>query len=400
VITAVWLLAPNVPVIITHPVTVLTVAKLKTALAEPFPMVTLAGTPSAGLLLVSATVDVPTLGADSVAVQLPDSPGTIVEGVQVRLDNSATSDSEIEKVCEVPFNLAVRTAIEAAAKVPDFATNEPEDKPPDTVIVPLGRVSAALLLDSVIDAVLPCGTGFVRVMVQVVDVCGSIAPAAQASEDTPSGAVREIVAVADVPFKVPVKVAVWFALTVPVETLKVPDAAPAGTVTLAGAINTGEALFVNIATVPPASAPSERFKVQVALALEASVAAEQLSPVMVGGGSSVRVAVAAGPFKAPVRVAIWFFVTVPTETVNVAVVAPAVTVTDAGTVRVPVALLVRVTREPPGSAGFDSVTEHVVVPFEERVVNVHASPLTVGGFSSDIATVAVDPLSDAVRVAV
>ena len=399
VITAVWLLVPRVLVRITHPLTVLAVVKSKFALVEPFPMPTLVGTVNAGLLLVKATVDTPILGAVRVAVQLPEPPGETVEGVQLRPDSKAGSDKEMETVCDVPFSFAVTTALEGAANVPACAANEPEDTPLDTVIAP-GTVSAALLLDNAIDAVVPGGTGLVRLTVQVVEACASSVPAAQVSEDIPAGMMREIVAVAAVPFKVPVKVAVWFAATVSVETLNEAAAAPADTVTDDGAVNAGEALFVNVTTAPPESAPSDRVTVHVAFAFEESVVAVQFSPVTVGGGSSDMVAVAAGPFRAPVKVAVWFAVTVPVEMVKVAVVAPAATATDAGTFRTAGALFVRVTTAPSGNAGFDSVTVHPALAFEERVVNVHASPETAGGVSSDMVAVAVDPLSVAVRVAV
>jgi hypothetical protein len=400
VITAVWLLVPKVPVMITHPVTVLAVVKLKFVLAEPLPMVTFGGTVSAGLLLVKATVETPILAPVKDAVQFPEPPGETVEGVQLRLESDTGSDKEIEMVCEVPLNVAVKVAVEGTENVPACARNEPEDRPLDTVIGALGTVSAALLLDTKIDAVLPAGTGFVRLTVQLVEVCACRAPAAHINEDTPTGTVREIVAVAVLSFNVPVKVAVWFEVTAPVETLNVPDVAPAASVTDAGAVNAGDALFVNVATAPPGSAPSDRVTVHVVLAFEESVVALQFSAVIVGGGSSDMVAVAPGPFRAPVKVAVWSVVTAPVEMVNAAVVAPAATVTEAGALKTADALLVRVTTAPPGSAAFDSVTVHVRLPFEESVVNVHASPLTVGGVSSDMFSLAVDPLRVAVRVAV
>ncbi|HUB82476.1 MAG TPA: hypothetical protein VMB03_26950 [Bryobacteraceae bacterium] len=400
VITAVWLIAPDVPVMMIQPVMVLAVVKLKFVLVDPLPMVTLAGTIRAGLLLVKTTVETPTLAPASVAVQLPETPGAIVEGLQLRPENDAGNAKEIEVAFEVPFHVAVRTAVEVNEKVPALAVKDPEDEPLETVMGVFGTVSAAFVLDSVIDAVVPAGTGTVRLTVQVVEVCASSALAAQVSEDTPRGAARAMAAVAVEPFKVPVRVAVWFALSVPVEILNVPEAAPCVSVTDAGAVKAGEALFVSVTAAPPDRAASDRNTVHVALAFEESVVAVQLKLVIVGGGSRDTVAIAAGPFRAAVRVAVWFLVTAPVETVNVAVVAPAVTVTDAGTLKTPDALLVRVTTAPPDSAVLDRVTVQVVLPLEESVETVHANPVTTGGASNDIVAVAVDPFMDAVRVAV
>jgi hypothetical protein len=70
--------------------------------------------------------------------------------------------------------------------------------------------------------------------------------------------------------------------------------------------------------------------------------------------------------------------TVTVDTVNVALVVPAATVTDAGTVAAPVLLLVRVTTAPPVGAAPLSVT----VPVDEAppvtLVGFRLTPITVG----------------------
>jgi len=58
--------------------------------------------------------------------------------------------------------------------------------------------------------------------------------------------------------------------------------APAATVTDAGTVNTGDALFVNVTTAPPMGAACEIVAVHCVLWLEESVVAVQLSPVIVG----------------------------------------------------------------------------------------------------------------------
>ncbi len=57
-------------------------------------------------------------------------------------------------------------------------------------------------------------------------------------------------------------------------------------------------------------------------------------------------------------------------TLNVPVISPDETVTDAGTVSV-VLVLVSVTRAPPPAAGFVSTTVHVLDPFGPRLAGLH-----------------------------
>ena len=211
---------------------------------------------------------------------------------------------------------------------------------------------------------------------------------------------NDTVAVAVVPFTVPVRVAVWFAVTVPVEMLKVPATEPAATVTDAGTVKVGEALLVNVTTAPPVNATFDSVTVHVVPPFEVSVVNVHARPRIVGGVTSDSVAVAVVLFNVPVRVAVWFVVIVPVEILNVPVVAPAATVTEAGTVKADDALLVNVTAAPPVNAASESVTVHVVPPFEVSVVNVHATPRIVGGVTSDSVAVAVVLFNVPVRVAV
>jgi hypothetical protein len=82
--------------------------------------------------------------------------------------------------------------------------------------------------------------------------------------------------------------------------------------------------------------------------------------------------------------------------VNVAVVLPATTVTEAGTVNAP-ALSERVTVAPPV---FDTVTVQVELPPDPRLAGAHASELSTTGATSEIVEVCVLPFSVAVMVAV
>jgi hypothetical protein len=89
-------------------------------------------------------------------------------------------------------------------------------------------------------------------------------------------------------------------------------------------------------------------------------------------------------------------VIVPAVAVNVAVVLPEATVTDAGTVN-EAALLDNVTTAPPV---FDTVTVHVKLPPDPRLAGEHVSPLTTVAVASAMVAVVVPPFNVAVRVAV
>jgi hypothetical protein len=162
------------------------------------------------------------------------------------------------------------------------------------------------------------------------------------------------------------------AVTVLVVTVNVALVAPAATVTLAGTVATAVLLLVSVTTVPPAGAA----------ALKVTVPVEELPPVtLVGLSVSVQGVTAVGftvkeadfvvPLLEAVIVTAAHDVTDWVATVNVALVAPAATVTLAGTVATAVLLLVSVTTVPPVGAAPVKVT----VPVEE------AGPTTLVGFT-------------------
>lgn len=84
---------------------------------------------------------------------------------------------------------------------------------------------------------------------------------------------------------------------------------------------------------------------------------------------------------------------------NVAAVAPAATVTEAGAVNTGDALLVSVTMAPPAGAACESVTLQVVAAFDDSVLAEQESAVTAGRICSDTVAVA-DPFRVAVRVTV
>jgi hypothetical protein len=85
-------------------------------------------------------------------------------------------------------------------------------------------------------------------------------------------------------------------------------------------------------------------------------------------------AVSDAPFEEAVTTAVWVLVTAPALAVKLAMMVPAATLTDPGTVNA-ASLLDSVTVKPPEPAGLDSVTVHVEVPPELTVAGVQKSEL-------------------------
>ena len=89
----------------------------------------------------------------------------------------------------------------------------------------------------------------------------------------------------------------------------------------------------------------------------------------------------------------------PVETLNVAAVAVAATVTEAGTVSADDALLVKATTVALVDA-FDNVTVQVVLLFDTKLAAVQLSAVVTVDHCKEMAAEAVAPFSDAVIVAV
>jgi hypothetical protein len=152
-------------------------------------------------------------------------------------------------------------------------------------------------------------------------------------------------------------------------------------------------LLDSVTVAPPVF---DTVTVHIELAPEPKLVGLHVSPLTTDAVASAMVAVAVPPFNVAVTVAVWSVVIVPAVAVNVAVVLPDPTVTEAGTVSTP-ALLDSVTVAPPV---FDTVTVHVALAPEPRLVGLHVSPLSTTGATSEIVAVCVLPFSFAVTVAV
>ena len=93
------------------------------------------------------------------------------------------------------------------------------------------------------------------------------------------------------------------------------------------------------------------------------------------GGCTVRVVVLELPASVAVIVITALADPVAAAAVKLAVVAPAATVTEAGTDTL-VLLSETATEEPPAGAAFDSVTVHVEIPPDTTVFGEHANEET------------------------
>jgi post-segregation antitoxin (ccd killing protein) len=167
---------------------------------------------------------------------------------------------------------------------------------------------------------------------------------------------------------------------------------PAPTVTEAGTVS-AVALLDSVTVAPPVF---DSVTVHVAFAPDAKLVGLQVSPLTTVAVASEIAAVCVLPFNFAVMVAVWSLAIVPAVAANVAVALPAPTVTEAGIAKIAESFD-SVTTAP---AVFDTVTVHVALAPEPRLVGLHVSPLTTVAVASEIEAVCVLPFSVAVTVAV
>ena len=165
-----------------------------------------------------------------------------------------------------------------------------------------------------------------------------------------------------------------------------------GTATDAGAVS--ELLLVERATVAPPSFDS--VTVQIADAPAFKVAGEHTRELTVTEPVSVTEAVCDVPLSRAEMVADWSVENTPAVAVKVALVDPAPTDTDAGTVRAE--LLLESATVPP--LAFESVTVQVLEEFALTVAGAQVNDVMDAGVVSATDAVCELPLSEAVTVAV
>jgi hypothetical protein len=171
------------------------------------------------------------------------------------------------------------------------------------------------------------------------------------------------------PLEVAVIVTAVVEATALVVAVKAAVVAPAATVTDAGTWAAAVFELVRVTTTPPAGAAPLSVTVPVEEAPPMTEVGLRLRPLRAAAGVTVKVAVRLTLLYAAVIVTAVVEDTLPVVAVKVVVVAPAATVTDAGTWAAAVFELVRVTTAPPVGAGLSRVT----VPVEE------APPMTEVG---------------------
>jgi len=151
----------------------------------------------------------------------------------------------------------------------------------------------------------------------------------------------------------------------------------AGTVTDAGRVS---ALLLpeSAAALPPGGADWFSVTVHMVEAPEFTLAGLQARPVTSMGATRVKEAVWEEPFKVAVTVALWVVGRVPAMAVKVAVVAPTLTLTEAGMLSSAL-LFDSATVVPPVGAAWFSVTVQVVAAPEFKLVGLQARPVSSVG---------------------
>lgn len=129
------------------------------------------------------------------------------------------------------------------------------------------------------------------------------------------------------------------------------------------------------------------------------VACAHVSDVMAGAAERLNVTLCETELRLAVSTAVLFEEMIPASAVNVTIVAPEATVTEAGEFNSD-ELLASATCEPVEGAALFNVTVQVLPAAEGRVVGVHASDDGTTGDTSRIDAVCELPFRDAVIVAV
>jgi hypothetical protein len=368
----------------------------KEAEVESAGTVTEAGTVRRAVLEERET-EAPPEGADweRVTVQEPASLEEREAGLQERLNGAPLVTKLMEKVTEEPEREAVMVAVPLAVMLEAVAEKVAEVAPAATV-TEAGTESAALLSERVTTAP-PAGAALLRVTVQVEE----------APEVSEVGLQERLVGmvvvtkprekVTEEPDREAVMMAVLSAVSVAAVAEKVAEVAPAATVTEAGT-ESAALLSERVTTAPPAGAALLKVTVQVEEAPEVREVGLQERLVGTVLVTRLKEKVTEEPEREAVMMAVLSAVRVAAVAEKAAEVAPAATVTEAGTVSAAL-LSERVTTAPPMGAGLLRATVQVLEEPEVREEGEQLRPVRRVGASRVREKLAEPPEKEAEMVA-
>jgi hypothetical protein len=311
-----------------------------------------------------------------------------------RVELSVTADTAGPVAAGVTPSVNARVAEPCAARMSTDVlvetglvetVNEAVSAPAGTVTLPGTVAIDVSSLDSV-TTIPPAVAGAVRLTVPVADE----------PPVTESGLMNRLlsvglfvftvsVAVRDTPPALAVMTDPLVLVVVPAVIVNVALVAPAGTVTLAGTVAAVVFPLVSETTTPPAGAAALKVTVPVLVSPSRTVLGFRVRLAGVGVAAAPVVTVSTAdrdtPPPVPVIVAELFWLTAPVVTVNVALVAPAPTLTLAGTPATDELLLDSATVWPPEGAAALSVTRPVEddPPTTEVGVRLRAESVGVAG---------------------
>ena len=344
------------------------------AVVAPANTVTEAGAVNNVLLSVTVTTALPAGAALlSLTVHVLDELAPRLVGLHANDDTVTAATRLMLAVCEVLLYDAVTTAVASLPTAPVVAANVAVVAPANTV-TEAGTVNNVLLSVTVTTA-LPAGAALLSLTVHVLDELAPRLVGLHANDDTVTAATRLMLAVCEVLLYAAVTTAVASLPTAPVVAANVAVVAPANTVTEAGTVNS-VLLSVTVTTALPAGAALLSLTVHVLDELAPRLVGLHANDDTVTAATRLMLAVCEVLLYDAVTTAVASLPTAPVVAANVAVVAPANTVTEAGAVN-SVLLSVTVTTALPAGAALLSVTVHVLDELAPRLVGLHANDDTV-----------------------